>query len=55
MITQEMFHGMISFKLSASAAASKFYEWVQVRIDVYIPHKKYQVTPQFISMVFSHA
>ena len=26
------------FKLSASAAASEFCEWVQVRIDVYIPH-----------------
>ena len=26
------------FKLSASAAASGFCEWVQVGIDVYIPH-----------------
>ena len=26
------------FKLSASAAASEFCEWVQVGIDVYIPH-----------------
>ena len=33
------------FKLSASAAASEFYEWVQVGIDVYIPHCKYQVKP----------
>ena len=33
------------FKLSVSAAASKFYEWVQVGIDVYIPHRKYQVKP----------
>ena len=33
------------FKLSASAAASEFYEWVQVGIDVYIPHRKYQVKP----------
>ena len=33
------------FKLGASAAASKFCEWVQVRIDVYIPHRKYQVRP----------
>ena len=32
------------FKLSASAAASEFYEWVQVGIDVSIPHRKYQVT-----------
>ena len=29
------------FKLGASAAASKFCEWVQVGIDVYIPHRKY--------------
>ena len=33
------------FKLSASAAASEFYEWVQVGIDVYISHLKYQVKP----------
>ena len=33
------------FKLSASAAASEFFEWVQVGIDVYIPHRKYQVKP----------
>ena len=33
------------FKLGASAAASEFCEWVQVGIDVYIPHCKYQVTP----------
>ena len=31
------------FKLGASA--SKFCEWIQVGIDVYIPHRKYQVTP----------
>ena len=29
------------FKLSASAAASEFCEWVQVGIDGYIPHRKY--------------
>ena len=29
------------FKLSASAAASEFCEWVQVGIDAYIPHRKY--------------
>ena len=29
------------FKLSASAAASEFCEWVQTGIDVYIPHRKY--------------
>ena len=33
------------FKLSASAAASEFCEWVQVVIDVYVPHRKYQVKP----------
>ena len=32
-------------KLSASAAASEFCEWVQVGINVYIPHLKYQVKP----------
>ena len=31
------------FKLSASAAASEFCEWIQVGSDVYIPHRKYQV------------
>ena len=31
------------FKLGASAAAREFCEWVQVGIDVYIPHWKYQV------------
>ena len=34
------------FKLSVSAAASEFCEWVQVGIGVYIPHRKYQVKPQ---------
>ena len=34
------------FKLGASGAASEFCEWVQVGIDVYIPHKKYEVKPQ---------
>ena len=33
------------FKLSASAAASEFCEWVQVGIDVYILHRKYHVKP----------
>ena len=33
------------FNLSASAAASEFCEWVQVGIDAYIPHRKYQVKP----------
>ena len=30
------------FKFGASAAASEFCEWIQVGIDVYIPHRKYQ-------------
>ena len=34
-----------NFKLGASAAASEFCEWVRVGIDLYIPHKKYQVKP----------
>ena len=34
-----------TFKLSASAAASEFGGWVQVGIDVYIPHRKYYVEP----------
>ena len=29
------------FKLGASAAASRFCEWIQFGIDVYIPHIKY--------------
>ena len=33
------------FKLGASTAASEFREWIQVGIDVYIPHRKYQVKP----------
>ena len=33
------------FKLGASTAASEFCEWVQVGIDVYILHCKYQVKP----------
>ena len=33
------------FKLGASAAASVFCEWVQVGIDVYISHRKFQVKP----------
>ena len=33
------------FKCGASAAASKFFEWVQVGICVYITHRNYQVKP----------
>ena len=39
-----MLHGRISLN-SASAAASEFCEWIQVGIDVCIPHRKYQVKP----------
>ena len=42
------------FKLNASAAASECFEWVQVGIDVYIPHHKYQVKPH-LSPWFSAA
>ena len=33
------------FILSASVAAIQFCEWVQVGVDVYIPHAKCQVKP----------
>ena len=33
------------FKIGASAAATKFCEWVQVGLDVYILRRKYQVKP----------
>ena len=33
------------FKIGGSAAASEFCEKVQVEIDVYVPHMKYQVKP----------
>ena len=36
--------GMVFLKLGASAA-SEFCAWVRVGIDVYIPHRKYQVKP----------
>ena len=42
------------FKLGASAAASGFCESVQVGIDVYIPHRNYQVKPH-LSSSFSAA
>ena len=42
------------FKLSASDAASEFFEWVQIGIDVYISHRKYQVKPHS-SLWFSAA
>ena len=33
------------FKLGVSAAASDFCVWIQVGIDVYIPHRRYKVKP----------
>ena len=42
------------FKLGTSAVASKFCEWVQVGIHVYIPHRKYQFKPHS-SPLFSAA
>ena len=33
------------FKSNASAAASEFCGWVQVGIDISVPHRKYQVKP----------
>ena len=42
------------FKLGASVTASEFCVWVQVGIDVYIPHCKYQVKPH-LSPWFSAA
>ena len=33
------------FKLSTSTTASEFCTWVRVGIDLYIPHRKYQVKP----------
>ena len=33
------------FKLGASTAISEFCEWIQVGIDVYVSHRKYQVKP----------
>ena len=44
----------VIFKSSASADASEFCEWVQVGIDVYILHCKYQVKPH-LSPWFSAA
>ena len=36
---------LVLLRCGASAAASEICEWVQVGIDVYIPHRKYQVKP----------
>ena len=32
-------------KLGASTAASEFFDWVQIGIDVHIPHRKCQAKP----------
>ena len=34
-----------NFKHSSSTAANEFCEWFHVEIDVYIPHRRYQVKP----------
>ena len=39
--------------LNASATATVFYEWVQVGLEVYIPHCEYQVKPHSSSWFFS--
>ena len=39
----EMFHGRISLNSVLLLLRKKFCEWIQVGIDVYIPHRKYQV------------
>ena len=43
------------FKPGASAAASEFFKWIQVGIDVYIPHHIYVISSQvsLITIVFS--
>ena len=41
----------VIFKLSGSTAASEFCEWAQVGIDIYIPHRKYQVKPHSSQLV----
>ena len=41
-IISEMFHWRISL---SSAAASDFFEWVRVGIDLYIVNRKYKVKP----------
>ena len=40
-----MFHGRISLNSVLLLLLVKFCEWVQVEIDVYIPHWKHQVKP----------
>ena len=54
MIISGMFHGWISLNLVLLLPLVNFCEWVQVGIDVYIPHRKYQVKPH-LSPWFSAA
>ena len=42
------------FKVGASVAASEFCEWIQVGIDVYTPHREYQIKSHS-SLTFSAA
>ena len=49
-----MLHWRIFLNLVLSAAASEFCECVQAGIEVYIPHRKYQVKPHS-SLWFSTA
>ena len=42
------------FKLGASASAAEFFAWTLVEIDLYIPHRKYQIKPH-LSLWFSAA
>ena len=41
------------FKLRASAAASEFCEWVQVKIDVYIPHRVHYFPETWLSLLLA--
>ena len=44
-IIWEMFHGRVSLSLVLLLLLVNFIDWVKIGIDVYIPHKKYQVKP----------
>ena len=52
-IIWEMFHGRISLNSALLLLLVKFFEWVQVGIDLYIPHWKYQVNSHSSPLVFS--
>ena len=53
-IIWEMFHGRISLNSVLLLLLVKFFEWVQVGIDLYIPHWKYQVNSHSSPLVFSY-